>query len=408
MNDKTNEVKLAIEKAAKANKKHPSEVTVKEVREYTSDWSLKAVGGINAIKSAYFPLEGKALKEIVTNKSNAGYVKKLEQQLGEKINYEDLIKEQIKNIKPINITSYKSAKKKTTKRAVNIILSDLHIGSDIRKKETGHLDFGRIEESRRLARVTKEVLEYKPQYRNETELNVVYLGDLIQNSLHDPRDGAPLMEQIIRCINLLTQQLAHFVEAYPKVNVHFNGGNHSRDTARHHGRATNQKWANHEIVIMYSLKETFRKSTNVTFNIPMTPYVTYDVFGKKVFLTHGDGVLNVGYPGSAINTKSLETQVNKINSSLSDKEEYSVFVVGHVHTGSVVHLGNGAVLITNGALVPSDEYAISIGLFESYCGQQLFESVEGYPVGDTRFIKVSLKDDKDASLDKIIKPFDEL
>ena len=85
-----------------------------------------------------------------------------------------------------------------------------------------------------------------------------------------------------------------------------------------------------------------------------------------------------------------------------------MFVVGHVHTASVTHLSNGAVMMTNGAMVPSDEYAVSIGLFENFCGQYMFESVKGYPVGDCRFIRVSKVDDQNKELDKIIKPFDEL
>ena len=90
---------------------------------------------------------------------------------------------------------------------------------------------------------------------------------------------------------------------------------------------------------------------------------------------------------------------------MPDKEEYKVFICGHVHTGAVVHLNNGSTLITNGALLPSDQYAGSIGIFETKCGQWLFETVDGYPVGDSRFLQVDSTTDKDASLDSIIQPF---
>jgi hypothetical protein len=65
-------------------------------------------------------------------------------------------------------------------------------------------------------------------------------------------------------------------------------------------------------------------------------------------------------------------------------------------------------MITNGALVPTDGYAASIGLLESNAGQMLFESVKDFPVGDTRFIRVSSKDDNNKELDKLIKPFESL
>jgi hypothetical protein len=38
-------------------------------------------------------------------------------------------------------------------------------------------------------------------------------------------------------------------------------------------------------------------------------------------------------------------------------------------------------------------------------GQWLFESVPGYAVGDMRFIRVGERDDKDATLDKLITPW---
>ena len=195
------------------------------------------------------------------------------------------------------------------------------------------------------------------------------LGDIIQNQLHDPRDGAPSAEQCGRAIHLLTQAIGQFSASFPSVEVFCNTGNHGRNTGRHHGRAVNQKWDSLETIVYYAIREACKNLKNVKFTIPKTPYVVYEVFGKKIFATHGDSVLNVGYPGKAINTGRLETQVNRFNASLSDKDEYSVLVVGHVHTASITHLSNGAVTITNGALVPVDEYAVSIGLMETTSGQ---------------------------------------
>lgn len=411
VNPNSERVRKAILAVSKSLNIHPSQVTKKDLLtsgEDVSDWALKMVGGLSVIKNAHFPLEGKELASIHENKKESSYIKKLEKELGELSSLEKQLKDVLSELPKIKVTPYKSKKKKTIERQVNIVLSDLHIGSDIEKRETGQLDFGIKEESRRLARVTKEVIGYKPQYRNETSLNVLLLGDIIQNSLHDARDGAPLAEQSARAIYLLSQMLGQFSAAFPKVNVYCNTGNHGRNTGRHHGRAVNQKWDSIETIIAYALKTASHNLKNVNFFIPKTPYVTYEVFGSKFFATHGDTVLNPGYPGKAINVGSIEAQINKINSSLEDKEEYSVFVVGHVHTASTTHLANGASLITNGPLVPSDEFAVSIGLMEVSCGQMLVESVKNFPVGDVRYIRVSITDDKDASLDKIIAPYEEM
>lgn len=375
-----------------------------------TDWQIRQLGGFEALKKRFFPQQDKALDVIAETSSAKSYVAKLEKQLGNKQLFEQsVLKILTSKLKPLPTLRKESSKKKQKiSRAVNLVYSDLHFGSDIKASETGNLDYGKIEESRRLARITKEAMEYKSQYRDHTELNLLLLGDIIQNQLHDQRDGAPLAEQICRSIHLLGQSIAHLVTAYPKVTVYCTTGNHGRSTSRHKQRATDQKWDSHESVIYFALKNMFKNNKNISFIIPKTPYGSYEVFGSKVFYTHGDTVLTTGYPSKSVQTAKLEEQINKINASLPNNQEYSVFIAGHVHIGSVTHLANGAVMITNPALVPSDQYAVSIGLLENSCGQYLFESSPGFPVGDMRFLKVSEKDDKDKSLDSIIKPFENL
>jgi predicted phosphodiesterase len=297
-------------------------------------------------------------------------------------------------------------KKKEVKRFINLVISDTHFGSDVKKEETGVANYGVKEESRRLAKVVQETIAYKKEHREHTALNLLLIGDLTNGTLHDPRDGAPLAEQVCRAIHLLTQAVMRLASEFQEINVYCESGNHGRRKERHHNRATNQKWDSYETIIYYSIKQAVANQKNVKVHITKKPYDHYEVFGKKIMYTHGDNVINPGYPGKDIKIGSLETQLNKINASLKDTEEYSVAIVGHVHTFSQTLLSNGVYMITNGALIPPDDFAVSIGILESPCGQLLFESVEGYPVGDTRFIRVGITEDNDASLDKIIKPWD--
>lgn len=361
--------------------------------EYLEDLAVK-------LEKNNFKLENqnKALKT-----QNQLFIKQEVKQESLTENLERLLKNNQVTVKP-----YKSKKRSAIKRELNLVLSDLHFGSDIRKDETGKATYGTVEESRRFASIIKETINYKQIHRNETSINVLLLGDILQNSLHDARDGAPLAEQSARAIYLINQGIAQLSANFPKVTVYCNTGNHGRNIGRHHGRATNQKWDSIETIIYFAVKESCKALKNVEFVIPKTPFVSYSVFNKKIFATHGDTVLNPGYPGKAIKTGVLENQINRINASLRDADEYSVFIVGHVHTASMTHLSNGAVMVTNGAIVPSDEYAISIGLMESCSGQYLFESVEDFPVGDSRFIKVDETQDVDASLDDIITPWENL
>ena len=409
--NKTDHVKQvvdAIKYIANELEIHPQEVKKNDVLNIVTDWTLKRAGSITAIKNAYFPVDEKDLAGITKTKNQASYIDRLESRLGTNGITEQKLEDIISKIPKIKLVNkIKVSKKQKIKRELNLVLSDLHIGSDILKSQTGNLDFGRTEESRRLAKVIKDTCNYKKQYRKETKLNVLLLGDIVQNQLHDPRDGAPMAEQCGRAIYLLSQAIGQLALNFLSIEIHCNFGNHARITSRHHSRAVNQKWDNFETIVYYGLREVFKAHKHVKFVIPKTPYVTYSVFGKKIFASHGDTVLNVGYPGKAINTGKLETQANRFNAGLKDTQEYSVFITGHVHVGSITHLSNGAVMITNGALVPPDEFAVSIGLTETASGQYIFESTEGYPVGDCRYIKVGLDDDNDSSLDSIIKPWED-
>lgn len=296
--------------------------------------------------------------------------------------------------------------KRTLSRAVSLTLSDLHFGADIQSVETGFLTYGRTQEARRLAKIVLETTKYKERYRADTELHVNLLGDIIQHKLHDPQDAAPLSEQVCRAIHLLIQAFARLAESYPKVYVHCATGNHGRDLNRHQERATSGKWDSVETVIYFALKSALSRYSNITFDIPKTPFTIYELLGNKIFATHGDTVIRVGNPGKSINIKSLEEQVNRINASLKDADEIKVAIVGHTHCASVSSLTSGTTLVTNGALPPVDPFAVSIGILENKASQTLFESTPDYAVGDIRFIFVGKADDENAQLDEVIQPWE--
>lgn len=304
----------------------------------------------------------------------------------------------------IKAEEYKS--NRSTQRYINIVLSDLHIGADINGEETGSCSFGRTEEARRLAKIVKEVCNYKKEYRKFTELNIILLGDLIQGTLgHDPRDGAELAEQYCRAIHLLGQAIGIFSSQFKKVNIYCNSGNHDRITTRHPGRAIHSKYDSYATMLCYSLMKSCSNLTNVNFEIPKTPYVLVPIFDKKVFAWHGDTGIKTGNIHNSINISNIEKSINKINASLIDNKGYVAFVCGHLHIGTTSFLPNGSVLIVNGGLPPVDSFGLSLGQHEANSGQIMWESVPEFPVGDIRFLRVDQITDQDESLDEIIIPW---
>ncbi len=308
---------------------------------------------------------------------------------------------------PIKATGF-SAKKnvKPARREVNLDISDTHIRASLDPRELPH-KYGWQEEARRLAKVAKEVANYKTQYRDITHLNLNLMGDIIQGILaHDPRDGAPLAEQCGAAIHLLTQLVVYLAANYPKVKVRCTPGNHGRNVVRHKARAMHQKWDAFETIIYYAVKTATQHLSNVTFEIPYTPYFIYDTFGHHVLVTHGDTFIDVGNPGSMIKVKDLNQRINEVNAARPKGQFVEVVTVGHVHIASRFRLPSGVVVMTNGALIPPDGFFVNgVGKLESTCSQTLWESTEQYAAGDYRELVVDITTDQDSSLDTIIKPF---
>ncbi len=307
------------------------------------------------------------------------------------------------------IKPYKPAKaKKEVTRALNLTLSDLHFGADIKAEETGYLTYGPVEEARRFAEVIKQTIDYKPHYRNVTELHVNLLGDLFEGKLHDAQNAAYMSEQVCRTIHLLGQGLAQLAESFGSIKVYCATGNHGRDLNRHRERATSGKWDSLETVVYFALQKILKSYKNMKFIIPKTPYVEYKALGHNVFVTHGDTVLKIGNPGKSINVSNFENQIIKMNNNRKSEDKIKIGICGHMHCASVSNLNTGIVMITNGTLQPVGQFDVSLGFRENRASQTLFEMTPAHALGDIRFLRVGETEDKNASLDKIIKPYENL
>jgi hypothetical protein len=211
-----------------------------------------------------------------------------------------------------------------------------------------------------------------------------------------------MTEQFGAALHMLTSGARQLASAYDKVTYFCVPGNHGRNKRRHPERATTQKWDSFENMIYLALKYATASLPNVKIVIPYSPFYTFPAFDKTGFVTHGDTVLDVGFPSSVIDIRKIRNQVNEWNAG---DQNHDLFLVGHVHCGAMVQIPSGPVFMSNGPLIPPDGYAISRGIAHTNCGQWIWESVEGHIVGDARYIRVDSSTDKDADLDKIVTPF---
>lgn len=300
---------------------------------------------------------------------------------------------------------YAGKKHKKINRLTSIIVSDTHFHSLLDANEVP-LGYHAQQEARRLGKVAQQVADFKPQYRADSRLLIHLLGDIIQGTLHDPRDGAPLAMQFAAAVHYLTQFILFAASQYPEVGVLCTPGNHGRNLFRHRERAIHQKWDSIETMVYTAVKAAVLGSgiKNVTFDIGQRPYYTVKLFNNNGFFTHGDTVLKPGFPGKSIDSKGLIQQVSRWNAAQNIGGPFQLFATGHVHIGSVINLPDRVTMITNGCLVPPDAFSLSIGAPDVTCGQYIFESVQDHAVGDQRFIRVDDADNEPGYEDFIL-PF---
>lgn len=290
---------------------------------------------------------------------------------------------------------------KPRKRSVCMLLSDLHIGAEL----AGHdnpVPFGAVEEARRLEYLMRQVIDYKPQYRDDSEFVLMIIGDVIEGLLlHDWRDGAPMTEQKIAFLKYFERFIGELAAAYPSGRVYFQPGNHGRDKVRHPGRATSSKWDGHETQLYYALYSACRQLRNVKFHIDFRAVTAVNLHGAYFGISHGDTEVKLGDPDTK--AKDNLAQLDKINSTQLWGVDFAGWGFGHFHKPRYIPANPR--VIFNGALLPPNGHARGAGYIGEVCGQWMWESVEGYPVGDVRFVEVGRSQDQDEYLGKIIEPF---
>lgn len=290
---------------------------------------------------------------------------------------------------------------KRAKRSVCLLLSDLHLGADLVAAENP-MPFRKVEEARRLEYVLRQAIDYKPQYRDDSELVLMLNGDEIEGLLmHDFRDGAPLTEQKVVYQRYMERFVGECARAYPSVRVFCQGGNHGRDKVRHPGRATSSKWDGHEWQMHYSLMRACTGLPNVTWDLPFRAVGKINLHGSWLGLTHGDTEVKVSDP----DTKAKENAqiLAEINNSGIYGVVFDAWAFGHFHKGR--YQPKRLRSIYNAALIPPNGHARGAGYIGEATGQFLWEAVEGFPVGDVRFIEVGRSQDLDERLGTIIEPF---
>lgn len=295
-------------------------------------------------------------------------------------------------------------KKSPAKRIVNVLLTDLHCGATLPNDENP-IPFDVNTFNRRLAYVMRQVCDYKPQYRDDSSLNMLFGGDGIEGELqHSTQlDQDPLPVQLVAFARAQYAAIVYAASMYPQVDVWALGGNHGRDKLMHHGRALSSRQFNFERAVALMVADRCKHLPNVTFHIPKAAVAVVPLFDKILFLLHGDAEAKLKAPSASGGHASWQQAIDKFNAEKLWAAQCDVLCGGHFHDPSLMYFDTG-IAVANGMLVPPAGYGRAGG-YRGPCGQFLFESVPGFPVGDSRYVRVGVEQDRDSSLDEIIPPF---
>lgn len=220
----------------------------------------------------------------------------------------------------------------------SLLISDLHYGLEV----DNAVNFYNCDLVREyLAQICEKTKYYCALHRVHT-LHINLAGDLISGRIRlqarvDNEEDT--ITQIISVSEILSEFIAQLDSVIPEVKVYGVIGNHSRVEE-------NKKSVLHS--------ENFERLIfrYIKLRVPHIPFITngledwliYKIKDKRIFLTHGDK--------DSVN--NIKIHAVNITQQIPD-----ICYLGHVHHLNVKD-DNGTMIVVNGSLVGSDDYAVSL------------------------------------------------
>lgn len=395
----------------------PYEISLQDLAEAgISERQVRNNGGLNQIRSKFFPETEKNLKQIASLKQDNTYVAKLEKQIGANQLLEERILETIQdNIKPLAKIRPKKLKKSKSKDKVEVVgmLNDTHIGVIVDPEEIGNINSFDFEVAcRRFAYYVKSLSGFKLHKRDQVDkLHLVLNGDLIAGIIHgiDTKGIHLMVHQLNAALHIFTHVISNLLLEYPQIEVHGIAGNHDRSVHKNHGqRAVGEVYDSYANAIFYGLSTAFRNNKQVSFNFPKSAYGFINLPAGRAMYAHGDHIFSkaMGNPGSSINVKGLTNAIRDFNSGEIAKgnKPIKLLLLGHVHTFAHFITTDGVEVYIAPSLSGLDSFAHSLTINNNFCAQVLFESTKDYILADSRLVRLTAAD-KDKSLDSIIPSY---
>jgi predicted phosphodiesterase len=242
------------------------------------------------------------------------------------------------------------------------IWSDWHIGETVSRAEVnGVNEFNMKIAERRVRRLISKTIELcfdhmtNPTYPG---IVVVLGGDMVSGEIHDElvdTNDEHLLPVVLEVVNWITGGLLELQQIFGRVYCPCVDGNHGRNTLKIRNKSFRYKnfdW------LIYSMVEAQIRATgipeeDISFSIPPSNEVRFDVYGHRFFVLHGHDIGVRGGDGIIGALGPIKRGTIKVGAQQAEiGRGFDTLLLGHWHQYINVHG-----VIVNPTLKGFDEFA---------------------------------------------------
>lgn len=244
---------------------------------------------------------------------------------------------------------------------IGCLVSDMHMGEVVNSEEINGANAFDPDICRaRMKRYFEAACIVGKRWASDTSCEGALLalgGDMVSGSIHEELSQTNALtspEQVIAAVEIIAAGIIRLRLAYNRVHVVSVPGNHGRTTFKSTAKLYSR--LSYDTMIAAMLAERFRGDKDITFQYGPAKDQMVPVFGRTVYVTHGDKLGSrggMGFAGPNLpivrGTKKVEAQQARLG------RRPDLILMGHFHTSS-----NPGGVLANGSVVGYGEYADDI------------------------------------------------
>jgi hypothetical protein len=240
---------------------------------------------------------------------------------------------------------------------IGLLLTDLHVGEVVDPDEISGLNAYNPEIfQQRIRRYIMAACEVGVRWSSDCQNQgafVVIGGDLISGDIHDElrmTNALTAHEQALLAAQELTAGLKHVADTYGRVHVVCVAGNHGRTTVK----PSQKQYArlSYDTLTTKMVAMSLAGDKRITIDIPNSRDAIVPIFGRNVFINHGDGMGTGGGMGFAGPILPIARGSKKVElQQFRAKRSFDLLLHGHYH-----HSANQNMTLSNGSFPAYTEY----------------------------------------------------